>query len=84
MDLNEDGTPDVYFYTGTAPSPQVAGVTYINVSGGTQQRSLLLGDRGNLTWLSSVQRAWSDKMYLYPVSTSDLLVNAKLGQNPGW
>ena len=41
MDLNEDGTPDVYFYTGTAPTSQIAGVTYINVSGGTQQRSLL-------------------------------------------
>src|SRR5262249_21348971 len=44
MDLNEDGIPDVYFYTGTAPTSQIAGVTYINVSGGTQQRSLQGGD----------------------------------------
>ncbi|MGH7618726.1 MAG: RagB/SusD family nutrient uptake outer membrane protein [Gemmatimonadaceae bacterium] len=32
----------------------------------------------------SVQRAWNDKMYLYPIATSDLTVNPKLGQNPGW
>ncbi len=84
MDLNEDGTPDVYFYVGTAPTGQIAGVTYINVSGGTQQRSLQLVDHGELRWLMNVQRGWSDKMYLNPISTTDLTVNPKLGQNPGW
>ena len=84
MDLNEDGTPDVYFYTGAAPTSQIAGVLYINVSGGTQQRSLQSGDHGDLQWLMNVQRAWNDKMYLYPISTTDLTVNQKLGQNPGW
>jgi len=84
MDLNEDGTPDVYFYTGTAPTSTIAGVTYINVSGGTQQRSLQLADHGQLTWLLNTQRAWSDKLYLNPIATADLTVNPKLGQNPGW
>jgi starch-binding outer membrane protein, SusD/RagB family len=84
MDLNEDGVPDVYFYTGSAPAQQVAGVLYINVSGGTQQRSLVGGDHGNLTWLMNVRRAWDNKMYLYPIATADLTVNPKLGQNPGW
>jgi len=84
MDLNEDGTPDVFFYTGTAPTATTPGVLYINVSGGTQQRSLLNNDHGQLQWLINTQRVWNDKMYLYPISTSDLTVNPKLGQNPGW
>ncbi|HEY4307593.1 MAG TPA: RagB/SusD family nutrient uptake outer membrane protein [Gemmatimonadaceae bacterium] len=84
MDLNEDGINDVYFYTGTAPTSQTAGVLYINVSGGSQQRSLQLADHGDLEWLMNVQRTWSDKMYLYPIATADLTVNPKLGQNPGW
>lgn len=84
VDLNGDGTPDVYFYTGSAPASQTAGVLYINVSGGSQQRSLQLGDHGDLEWLMNVQRSWDDKMYLYPIAASDLAVNPKLGQNPGW
>ncbi|HEY7393447.1 MAG TPA: RagB/SusD family nutrient uptake outer membrane protein [Gemmatimonadaceae bacterium] len=84
IDLNEDGTPDVFFYTGTAPTTTLPGVLYINVSGGTQQRSLLNNDHGQLQWLINTQRVWDDKMYLYPISTTDLTVNPKLGQNPGW
>jgi len=84
LDLNQDGTPDVYFYVGTAPASQTAGVLYINVSGGTQQRSLQGGDHGDLEWLMNIQRAWDDKLYLNPISATDLAVNPKLGQNPGW
>jgi hypothetical protein len=84
MDLNQDGTSDVFFYTGAEPASKIAGVTYINVSGGTQQRSLEQGDHGQLTWLKNTARVWSDKMYLYPISNADLTVNPKLGQNPGW
>ncbi|HEY9227273.1 MAG TPA: RagB/SusD family nutrient uptake outer membrane protein [Gemmatimonadaceae bacterium] len=84
MDLNQDGTSDVFFYTGTEPTSKLPGVLYINVSGGTQQRSLDQSDRGQLTWLKGTTRVWSDKMYLYPISAADLTVNAKLGQNPGW
>jgi hypothetical protein len=84
MDLNLDATPDVFFYTGTEPATKLPGVLYINVSGGTQQRSLEQGDRGQLTWLRNTARVWSDRMYLYPIANADLTVNPKLGQNPGW
>jgi hypothetical protein len=84
MDLNQDGTSDVFFYTGTEPAGKLPGVLYINVSGGTQQRGLEQGDRGQLTWLKNTARVWSDKMYLYPIANADLTVNPKLGQNPGW
>lgn len=30
------------------------------------------------------ERIWDDKMYLYPISKSELNKNPDLGQNPGW
>ena len=57
LDFNEDGTRDVYFHLGTAPSPQISGVFYIDVSGG--QRTLKSRDRGELQWLMNIERAWS-------------------------
>ncbi len=84
-DLNEDGIRDVYFHTGTVPSPAVAGVVYHNITpGNSSQRSLQNGTFGQLQWQTNVVRAWSDKMYLRPIAASDLVVNPKLGQNPGW
>jgi len=86
LDLNEDGVLDVCFYT-TLPATQVAGVTYVsvadNLSNGTinPQR---LNNANELTWLTTVQRKWDDKYYLYPIPETDRLQNPKLGQNPGW
>lgn len=82
LDLNEDGIPDVYFHLGTPPSPQVAGVFYIDVSGGS--RTLRNRDHGELQWMLNIERVWTDKLYLYPIPANDLAVNPKLGQNPGW
>jgi hypothetical protein len=87
MDLNEDGVLDVLFYQ-VKPATTIAGVTYINVaptitSGANPQR--LANDTfGELTWLNTVARKWDDKFYLYPIPATDLQVNPKLGQNPGW
>lgn len=82
LDLNEDGTPDVYFHLGTTPSPQIPGVFYIDVSGG--QRTLKSRDHGELQWMMNIERAWTDKLYLYPIPAADLAVNPVLRQNPGW
>ncbi len=84
-DLNEDGIQDVYFHTGTVPSPTVAGVVYHNITtGNSSQRSLQNGTSGLLQWQINIVRAWNDRMYLRPIAASDLVVNPKLGQNPGW
>ena len=84
-DLNEDGIPDVYFHTGTVPTPAIAGVIYHNiVAGNSSQRSLQNGTSGLLQWQINIVRVWSDKLYLRPIAASDLVVNSKLGQNPGW
>lgn len=84
-DLNEDGIQDVYFHTGTLPSPTIAGVIYHNITAGnSSQRSLQNGTSGLLQWQINIVRAWSDKLYLRPIAASDLVVNSNLGQNPGW
>lgn len=87
MDLNQDGKPDVVFYT-TAPATQVKGITYINVapnlSNGPNPQRLSNGTSGELTWLTNVTRTFVDKQYLYPIPENDYQNNKKLGQNPGW
>jgi hypothetical protein len=84
-DLNEDGVQDVYFHTGTLPSPTIAGVIYHNITAGnSSQRSLQNGNSGPLQWQINIVRAWNDRLYLRPIAASDLVVNPKLGQNPGW
>ncbi|GAB2790807.1 RagB/SusD family nutrient uptake outer membrane protein [Rhabdobacter roseus] len=81
MDLNEDGTPDVYFYT-VLPATQISGVTYLNVA--TEAQRLTNGTSGEITWLANIPRKFDDKKYLYPIPEAHLLVNPALGQNPGW
>jgi len=81
MDLNEDGDPDVYFYT-TLPDPQESGVTYININ--SDAHKLANGTSGEITWLNNIPREWTDKKYYYPVPETHLLTNPDLGQNPGW
>jgi starch-binding outer membrane protein, SusD/RagB family len=88
MDLNEDGILDVAFYQGTRPSPQVSGVTYVDVSptvsGKTNTQLLKNGNSGEITWLNTIIRKWEDKHYYYPIPEPDRLANPALGQNPGW
>ena len=88
MDLNEDGINDVVFYQGTKPSPAVSTITYVDVSatvGGKVNSQLLKnGTSGELTWMNNITRLWEDKMYYYPIPTTDLVTNPNLGQNPGW
>lgn len=87
MDLNGDGKYDVCFYK-TLPATQISGVTYINVSptlNGTANPQVLSNDTyGEIHWLDNVKREWADYKYLYPIPYSDLQLNPKLGQNPGW
>jgi hypothetical protein len=87
MDLNEDGIMDVAFYQ-VMPATRVPGVNYINVaptvSGGPNPQRLSNNTSGELTWLTTTQRVFTDKNYLYPIPETDRLFNPTLGQNPGW
>jgi hypothetical protein len=88
MDLNADGVMDVCFtYDEEVKSP-VAGVTYINVApmrgGVVNPQRLSENTKGELTWLTNIEKKWQEKNYLYPIPESALLMNSSLGQNPGW
>ena len=87
MDLNEDGIMDVAFYQ-VMPATRVPGVNYINVAptlnGGPNPQRLSNNTSGELTWLSTTHRVFTDKNYLYPIPETDRLFNPALGQNPGW
>ncbi|MEO5814575.1 MAG: RagB/SusD family nutrient uptake outer membrane protein [Gemmatimonadaceae bacterium] len=81
IDLDENGTPDVYFYT-VNPATRPAGITFIAVTGADFKLSN--GTSGEIVWRNDIPRKWDDKMYLYPIPESDLLTNPALKQNPGW
>ena len=87
LDLNEDGILDVAFYQ-VMPANRLPGVNYINVAatlnGGPNPQRLSNNTSGELTWLTSTQRVFTDKNYLYPIPETDRLFNPALGQNPGW
>jgi len=87
MDLNEDGTPDVLFFQGTAPAP-IPGVTFVNVSAtvsGQPNSQRLSNDTfGEVTWLTTITRTWAERNYYYPIPLSDITANPNLVQNTGW
>ncbi|MFC4870987.1 RagB/SusD family nutrient uptake outer membrane protein [Negadavirga shengliensis] len=81
IDLNNDGTPDVYFFT-EEPSQRVDGVTYIDVQ--ADPHKLRNGNSGEIIWLDNISREWEDKKYYYPIPQSHILLNPNLEQNSGW
>jgi hypothetical protein len=80
---NGDGVLNVDFVT-TAPAPAVPGVVYYLVP--LTSVNLTNSTSGNIHWLRNydAQRVWDDKYYYYPIPTSELVLNPKLKQNPGW
>ncbi|MGI6232492.1 MAG: RagB/SusD family nutrient uptake outer membrane protein [Prevotella sp.] len=49
------------------------------------EMKLTKNDDGSISYTrNTVSRQWDDKMYLFPISQSDLLKNTNLEQNPGW
>jgi hypothetical protein len=87
LDVNGDGILDVAFYK-VLPANRPPGVTYLNVSasisGVPNPQRLSKDTYGELTWLNTIPRKWSEKNYYFPIPQSDLVTNPKLGQNPGW
>ena len=81
IDLDENGTPDVYFYT-VNPANRPAGITFIQVTGADFKLSN--GDFGEIVWRNDIPRKWEAKNYLYPIPEADLLTNPALKQNTGW
>ncbi len=82
LDMNGDGVFDVYYpdpRMGTVPDPYTkiavsvgSPLKFISVPGGLMLRDDLPG------------RVWYDRMYLDPISTTDIVMNGNLAQNPGY
>lgn len=88
MDLNGDGKPDVCFIEGKTPANSIPGVQYVDVeptiNGSVNPLQLSNGTYGELMWLQNQPRIWQSYMDLYPIPENALVLNPKLGQNPGW
>ena len=83
IDLDENGTPDVNFFTVNVPTAnRLPSVTYIAVTG--NDFKLANGTSGEIVWRNDIPRKWEQKNYLYPIPEGDLLTNPALKQNPGW
>jgi hypothetical protein len=80
MDLDGNGTPDVAFVDKT-PAVKVPGVIYYTLTGSAK---LTGGTKGFITWRDDEVRKFEDKKYFHPISNTDLVLNPKLVQNPGW
>jgi hypothetical protein len=81
--MNGDGVLNVSFVT-AAPSNPIPGVIYYLITGSFV--NLTNGNSGNIHWLVNydASRQWNDKYYYYPIPTSELVLNPKLTQSPGW
>lgn len=81
--MNGDGVLNVSFVS-KAPSNPIPGVSYYVISGNFV--NLTNGTYGNVHWLVNydTDRKWNDKYYYYPIPTSELVLNPKLEQTPGW
>lgn len=84
LDLDHDGTADVLFYDGNKPEPNIQGVTKVKVGGAKNSQTMTANN--HLEWGKTMSRMWyeDDKQYFYPIPSSALVLNNKLGQNPGW
>ena len=91
LDLNEDGKFDVTFVD-KIPATRVPGVVYFVID--NTNSKLSEGTKGNLIWLSNIQKQFEDpaaadpkvksKRYLYPIPFNEMIINPRLQQNPGW
>lgn len=88
FDMNNDGIPDVYLYdgddSGIPPSIPTSGrvnVQYVPLRDPVTGQ--VGGTSGNL--MPHPSGAFQDpRDYLYPIPTSELVLNKNLKQNPGW
>ena len=86
-DMNGNGTLDVCFTKDLNPV-KVPGVYYLYVgeklANGATNNTQIAADGHSIVFMKDQIRTWNDKLYFYPIPAGDLVMNPKLGQNPGW
>ncbi|MGO1595014.1 MAG: RagB/SusD family nutrient uptake outer membrane protein [Sphingobacterium sp.] len=81
IDMDGDGTYDVYFYDNVAPTNPLPNVLYVEFQG---QNGLSNGNKGRIVPYNQQTPEFQTWEYLNPIPAEELLVNENLVQNPGW
>ncbi|MBR6346454.1 MAG: RagB/SusD family nutrient uptake outer membrane protein [Bacteroidales bacterium] len=80
IDMNGDGVPDLYYEDRTT-----APAEYADIKAALPEKAELLSiPGGKIINYKLDGRVWEDKMYLEPISSSDITMNSNLEQNPGY
>ena len=83
LDLNGDGTYDVYITEDTGYSGSYKSIAM--TMDGSQQAVRLDDDpKGGYKLNYVISREWNDNMYIYPIPEVVIQKNTNLKQNPGW
>lgn len=83
LDLNGDGTADVFVTENSSYSGQYKGIAMVMNS---NQTVVQLDDdpKGGYKFNYVISRVWNDNMYIYPIPEVVIQKNPNLKQNPGW
>lgn len=91
IDLDNDGTPDVFFYTDESKKPATPEghvvYQYVQLTKGDKWTSHWSVDTDGHTLLFDMladKIQWDDRMYFHPISVHDMVLNPNLKQNPGY
>lgn len=81
LDMNGDGTPDVYFTVGESTAPD----EYAKIAVALPKNSSWISvPGGKVLSFNMTGRVWNDNMYLDPIANTDRTQNPNLSQNPGY
>jgi starch-binding outer membrane protein, SusD/RagB family len=81
FDVDGDGADDIALVE-DVPAETVPGILYLDLGSGFDIDN---GDNGNIVMHPDIVKVFEDpKHYLFPLPRTELLLNDKLTQNPGW
>lgn len=83
LDLNGDGTYDVYVTEDTGYSGSYKSIA-MTMEGNQQAVKLEDDPEGGYKLNYVISREWNDNMYIYPIPEVVIQKNTNLKQNPGW
>lgn len=88
IDLDLDGTPDVFFYTDPSLKPAVpvghVVYQYVPLTKGDSHWTVDTDGHTIIFGMKDEKIQWNDRMYFHPISTNDIALNPNLKQNPGY
>lgn len=87
IDLDLDGTPDVFFYTDESKKPAPEGhvvYQYVPLTKGNSHWTVDEDGHTLVFGMKDEKVVWNDRCYVHPVSTNDIALNPNLVQNSLW